>query len=926
MIDFRALVQQPALQALGWTLLHFLWQGAALGFVAFLLLRAARPARASTRYAIGVATLALMLASCTATFITLSHTAASPQSRVTPSVMPASSIQSSMVTGLLIADFNVSPTARSLFIPARQDATPLRPQRLGPVPLLLIVAGWSLGVLILSFRLVGGWMLTRRLARRAIDTVSPTLEFSAREIGIRLRLRRGVEILESTAVAVPTLVGWVKPVVLFPASALAGLSPEQLQAILAHELAHVRRHDYLINLLQSVVETLLFYHPAVWWVSAQVREEREHCCDDLAVEVCGDRVVYVSALAQLTTIAGDRGFALAATDGSLLGRVRRILGGQRPTHETPPVWTALAMLVVVVGSAGAFGASNDEPTRARDIELQRPMTANQVFPPPPPPSPPVLSPFDLPAVPPEPPTPPLAPESSLSPLPPEPPSPPALLRSWIAPPAPPAPATPLAWPAAPPAPPTPLAWPAAPTPAALPAPPASPAPAPPPGVRDLEPPPAPPEPPAVAPVPPVPPPPRAEQTGTNGNLVWTTDHEKLSVKWNGAFRLSDDKHDIAWVEEGATVTITDGLVLASRADVRGQSRGQIERRFSKNGFKRDWEPEGRLFLAQALEKLVRQSGMFARDRVARFLKQGGPDAVLDEISRLANSSYVRRVYYTELLEQAPLTEPLLSRVLRRVQSDLTNDYDRAMLFVTATKLPTLTDPHRATIARGARMIGSDYDQRRTLSAVMQTDPVSPEVAAAVLEATATVNSSHDRANILIELAQRSGVTSSTSAAFMDLVRAMSSSYDQRRVLTAVAGQQLPGAVAAEAVKVADAMKSSHDQAETLLEFIERGNLTDSSADSFFASAAEISSSPDLGRVLKAVVAQPQSSDRFVEGVLKAAASISSSYDRSSVLVELATTHRLSDAARDLYVTAAQDISSSSDQNRALAALARAERR
>jgi beta-lactamase regulating signal transducer with metallopeptidase domain len=727
-IDFRALIQQPALQALGWTLLHFLWQGAALGFVAFLLLRTAWPARASARYAIGVATLAFMLASCAATFITLSRAATPPASRVMQSVIPASSIQGATVTGLLIADLHANPTARSLFIPPPGDATPLRPQPLGPVPLFLIVAAWSLGVLILSFRLVGGWMLARRLARHAIDTASPALEASARDIAERLRLQRAVEIVESAAVAVPTLIGWVKPVVLFPASALAGLSPEQLQAILAHELAHVRRHDYLINLLQSVVETLLFYHPAVWWVSARVREEREHCCDDLAVDVCGDRFVYASALAELTTIAGQRGFALAATDGSLLARVRRILGGQQPVHETPPVWTALAMLAVVVGSAGALAASNDEPKRAHDIELQRSMATDQVLPPPPPPAPP-SSWFDLPPVPPTPPPPALAPESAFPPLSPAPPPPQVPALSWIAPPAPLAPPAPSAWPA-PPAPP--LAPPAAVWPPER-------------VLEVMEPPPAPPPPPsplAVPPVPPLPPAP-ADQTGTKGNFVWTS---------------------------------------------------------------------------------------------------------------------------------------------------------------------------------------SGYDQRRTLTPIMQTDPVSLEVAVAVLEATTTVNSSHDRGNILIDLAQRGGVTPPTSAAFMDLVRAMPSSYEQRRVLTAVAGQHPPGTVAAEAVKVAGAMKSSQHQAETLLEFIEGGGLTDPSADAFFASAAAISSSYDLGRVLKAVAAQPRISDRLVEGVVKTAASISSSHDRASVLVELANRQPVLGPARDLYEAAARDISSSWDQNRALAALARAERR
>src|SRR5438045_8014050 len=112
----------------------------------------------------------------------------------------------------------------------------------------------------------------------------------------RLRVSRPIRVLQSAAVQVPAVIGWLRPVILLPASALTGLTPLQLDALLAHELAHVRRYDYLVNLIQSVIETLLFYHPAVWWVSQQVREEREHCCDGLAVAVCGDPHFYASAL------------------------------------------------------------------------------------------------------------------------------------------------------------------------------------------------------------------------------------------------------------------------------------------------------------------------------------------------------------------------------------------------------------------------------------------------------------------------------------------------------------------------------------------------------------------------------------------------------------------------------------------------------
>src|SRR5438045_2418615 len=118
----------------------------------------------------------------------------------------------------------------------------------------------------------------------------------AHRLAARLRVNRPVRLLQSALVHVPAVLGCVRPVILLPASALTGLTPLQLEALLAHELAHVRRYDYLVNLVQSVIETLLFYHPAVWWISARVRDEREHCCDDLAVAVCGDPHFYASAL------------------------------------------------------------------------------------------------------------------------------------------------------------------------------------------------------------------------------------------------------------------------------------------------------------------------------------------------------------------------------------------------------------------------------------------------------------------------------------------------------------------------------------------------------------------------------------------------------------------------------------------------------
>jgi hypothetical protein len=148
----------------------------------------------------------------------------------------------------------------------------------------------------------------------------------------------------STRADVPAVIGYFRPMLLLPVSALSGMSSQQLEAVIAHELAHVRRHDYVVNVFQQFAENLLFFHPAVWWVSGQIRKEREHCCDDLAVLACGDVLSYASALLNLEEQRGRAPrLAVAATGGSLVGRVRRLLG---PSEWQPGTRTAMVPLVL----------------------------------------------------------------------------------------------------------------------------------------------------------------------------------------------------------------------------------------------------------------------------------------------------------------------------------------------------------------------------------------------------------------------------------------------------------------------------------------------------------------------------------------------------------------------------------------------------
>ena len=184
----------------------------------------------------------------------------------------------------------------------------------------------------------------------------------------RLQMSRPVRLYMSAIADVPTVIGWIRPCILLPVSAITGLVEAQLRAILAHELAHIRRYDYLVNLLQNAIETLLFYHPAVWWVSLTIRRERENCCDDIAVEVCGDVMLYANALAQLEELRGSIPEpALAATGGDLVARILRLTGQKNVRDRTSG--SLGAMLATALVFCAWIVAGNKPAVRAQSAPV-----------------------------------------------------------------------------------------------------------------------------------------------------------------------------------------------------------------------------------------------------------------------------------------------------------------------------------------------------------------------------------------------------------------------------------------------------------------------------------------------------------------------------------------------------------------------------
>lgn len=326
----------PVASRLGWTLVHSLWQGAVAALLFAVVRLALRRASAQSRYLSGCCALMLMAATPALTFIAQPAAMFPFTPRVTAVALANSSAAMSQ------GGFVAAQLQDSAFVLLFQAADALQ----STFP--WVVAGWVLGVSILLVRWLQGCWWVRQARRFAAEGVEAELLGRLNDLKCRLEIFRPVRLLKSALVEVPMVVGWLRPVILLPASSLTGLTPQQLETILAHELAHVRRYDYLVNVFQTLVETLLFYHPAVWWISRCVREERENCCDDLVVRLYEDRIPYARALMTLETLRGaPLPAAMGAGGGSLLQRVQRLLG--KTTTEQPPgarEFSALALVAL----------------------------------------------------------------------------------------------------------------------------------------------------------------------------------------------------------------------------------------------------------------------------------------------------------------------------------------------------------------------------------------------------------------------------------------------------------------------------------------------------------------------------------------------------------------------------------------------------
>ena len=332
--DANALVS-----TLGWALLHFVWQGALIGLAAAIALTALRNARPQTRYAIACFALALCVA------IPAVQVWRGLRQQELPSAIPALAANASVA-------LQFDAVKLDALRPALQDR------------LSWIVVAWSLGVGLLTLRMLIGLAWIGRISREPGLPVDRLWQLRFDRLVERFGLWRDVGLRLCDRIESPITAGWWRPVVIVPSALIARLSPELLEALIAHELAHIRRHDYLVNLMQSAVEALLFYHPVVWWLSRRIRDEREQIADDLAARALGEPRRLALALQELDRFQfSHSSLAPAAHGGNLMTRIQRLI---RPSSQAFSWKTVLPVLGLAAVCLTVYAQNRPAPIAAAE--------------------------------------------------------------------------------------------------------------------------------------------------------------------------------------------------------------------------------------------------------------------------------------------------------------------------------------------------------------------------------------------------------------------------------------------------------------------------------------------------------------------------------------------------------------------------------
>ncbi|POY38463.1 hypothetical protein C3K47_03455 [Solitalea longa] len=353
MNSFDSILNGNFSQALGWTLIHSIWQIAIISLILAALMVVLRDKSARLRYNVAIGSLGAVLAISIFTFLSVWTST------------PATS-QSINFNQLSYSQLFFEANTQSNFVSNWWNLLGSFIQQ----NLNLILIAWTIGVAILSVRLIGGVSYIFRLRNRHLKPVTEQWQNKLKKLEDRFEIKRKVALFESALVQIPTVVGYLKPYILVPLGTFAALPANQIEAILAHELAHIKRNDYLINILQTIVEIIYFFHPGIWWISNTIRKERELCCDDLAVSSGCDAISLARALSNIEEFFSTQPkttLAMALNGkGSLLNRIKRLIGHQEQSTTTLNSFSGTAIILIAAIITFTMNSTNVFSSEKKD--------------------------------------------------------------------------------------------------------------------------------------------------------------------------------------------------------------------------------------------------------------------------------------------------------------------------------------------------------------------------------------------------------------------------------------------------------------------------------------------------------------------------------------------------------------------------------
>ena len=341
-------IPEEIIKAIGWTIFHSIWQGIIVAILLGTFLLLAGKKNSKLRYNISAVALFVMLIVSAITFYRYYEREHASESQTHALVYSSD-------TGTQFDNSEFSP----LFEKPKLDL-PGFVKAYFNEHLPLIVSLWLIGFLFFSLRFAGGLLYVRRLKYNGLNEINAGMLRRLKELADKINIRRVVQIFESAQVKVPVVIGHLKPMILLPLGLISGLPQEQFEAILIHELAHIKRYDFLINLFQSFIETVFFYHPVVWWISSTINSERENCCDDITIQISGDSLSYSKALYNLLQIHAKESELALAIIGKKNQLYRRIKRMNTKNHKTAYGirFVAFALLLVAMAIVSVYSNSS----------------------------------------------------------------------------------------------------------------------------------------------------------------------------------------------------------------------------------------------------------------------------------------------------------------------------------------------------------------------------------------------------------------------------------------------------------------------------------------------------------------------------------------------------------------------------------------